>query len=214
MNKMLMDQILTKSISKTLASFFLAFAMSQNVAAQDKPRMTMKTYSVVSAFELPPWSAGFDILETSEIFRNEGKAEAGHNFFIWEAIPKGESFEDWTKLFGLTAENPLNGDLERFANGQVNQYQTACDNPAVQFSDTTPNTKKLFVVYCPSYKDRPETGEVAFFNMQLIDNTLVKNYFHVLVPKFDLSDANALPLSSEEMIRILTNIGSLKLITQ
>jgi hypothetical protein len=181
--------------------------------AQSEPKMLFKTFSVTSSFALPPWSSNEDLTKTSEIFREQGKSGAGHELFIWETTPKGDSFEDWTKLYAITAEYPLTGDLEEYANGQISRFAGACEKSAVQFSRTTPNTVKLFVVYCESYKERPDTGEIAFFNMQLRNKTLVKNYFHIRVPKFTLKDLSEFPLSAEDIANSVSRVAALRLLS-
>ena len=181
--------------------------------AQSEPKMLVKTFSVNSSFALPPWSSNEDLTKTSEIFREQRKNGAGLELFVWETIPKGESFEDWTKLYAITAEYPLTGDLEKYANGQVNRIAGACENSTVQFSRTTPETVKLFVVYCESYKERPDTGEIAFFNMQLRNKTLVKNYFHIRVPKFKIENFSGFPLSAEDIAKNVSRVAALRLLS-
>jgi hypothetical protein len=181
--------------------------------AQSEPKMLVKTFSVNSSFAPPPWSSNEDLIKTSEISREQGKSGSGHELFIWETIPKGESFEDWTKLYAITAEYPLTGDLEKYANGQVNRITGACEKSAVQFSRTTPETVKLFVVYCESYKERPGTGEIAFFNMQLRNKTLVKNYFHIRVPKFQIENFSEFPLSAEDIANSVSRVAALRLLS-
>ncbi len=172
----------------------------------------MRTFSVLTSFALPPWSSGANIDETSETFRQQGPSGAGHEIFIWEAIPKGESFENWSKLYAMSAEYPLNGDLENYAHGQVDRFDNACENLAVQFSRTTPDNIKLFVVYCESYKERPDVGEVAVFNMQLHNETLVKNYIHVRVPKFKLDNLSEFPLSENDLLNMVLRVSALQIV--
>ncbi|MEM7279295.1 MAG: hypothetical protein AAF385_14350 [Pseudomonadota bacterium] len=179
--------------------------------AQESPKITMQTFSVVTSFALPPWSSEDDLVETSEISRQQGPSSAGHDIFIWETIPKGESFENWSKLYAISAEYPLNGDLENYANVQASRFNDACERSVVQFSRTTPDNVKLFVVHCGSYKARPEIGEIAIINMQLQDETLVKNYFHVRVPKFNLDNAAEFPLGADEILKMFLSVSALRL---
>ncbi len=186
----------------------LALLGATCVMAEERSTITMKTFSVVSKIAPPPWATGRDF---GELFRDEGTTTSGHKFFIWEAIPSGEKFDNWTRLYAITAENPSNGEIDDYVNGQINRFSEACSDVAVQFSETTPPNQKIFIVYCEAYKDRPELGEVAFLNMQLVNQTLVKNYLHIRGPKFQIRNASHAPFPMEQMRDAIYRVGQLKL---
>ena len=182
----------------------------QNAMGKELPQITMKTYSVVSVFNLPPWSSETDIEKGSEVFRDEGRAVGGHKLFIWEAIPKGETFQQWTKLYALTAEHSLSGSITNYVENILDRGTRNCSNSATQFSRTTRPTTKLFIFYCESYKDQPNLGEVSFFNVQLINKTLVKNYLHVRVPSFSLEKPSEFPMKSDELLNNIKSVAALR----
>ncbi|MEM9999835.1 MAG: hypothetical protein AAF940_03040 [Pseudomonadota bacterium] len=190
----------------------LALFAVTSVLAQEQTKITMKTFSVVSSFAPPPWANGPDVVAVSELHQNQGTTPTGGIFFIWEAIPKGEKFEDWTTLYAVTAETPLNGDVTAYMNGQINLFSEACTDVAVQISNSTLPNQEIFLIFCESYKDRPELGEVAFFNMQLVNQTLVKNYLHYRRQSFSIQDASEPPFPLEQMRDAIYRVGQLRIV--
>lgn len=173
--------------------------------------MVMETFSVISQFNLPPWTTAQNFGESAEIFRDQGEIAKGHDLFIWEAIPKGESFDSWSKLYAITAEYAMTGELEQYVNGQINRSADTCENISHQFFDATPSSAMLFIVICDSYKDQPETGEISILNMQILNKTLVKNYIHIRGPKFSLDKIDEYPAPVDEIERLLKYMNALRL---
>ena len=193
-----------------LAVLFTPFLALCAYAQSDVP-VVMRTFTVVSQFSLPPWSAHDNIGETSKIFRDQGKSESGNDYFIHEMIPSDESFDAWTRLYAITAETPISGDLQAYANGQVNVYVRHCTNAASHFFPNIPEHAKLFLTFCEGYKNNPTVGEISVFNMQIKNETLVKNYITVRVPAFKLSDG-ALPLNDADFQTYVDLVWGLRLI--
>jgi len=197
-----------------LVAIALFALLPHRAAIADEPtEMVMRTFSVISVFWHPPWSADDEsFLEESQIFRNQTKTEEGTDFFIWETIPKGESFGSWSKLYAINAEYPITGEFKRYVTRQVGIYESACSDSQVLFFDEKAEFSRTFIVYCASYREEPELGELAFFSMKLLDQTLVKNYYHVRVPSFDLENTDNLPLSLEEVVGNFEHVRALRVL--
>ncbi|WP_299732243.1 hypothetical protein [uncultured Tateyamaria sp.] len=188
----------------------------QTLLAPNSPEMFLKTFSVIAGFALPPWSSRESLtpgssFTDSEVFQDQRYIGDDHEMGIWEMIPKGETFDNWTKLYAVTAENALTGNLDTYVQGQINYYTDICQTTVVRFPKKEPDIGAQFAIYCDSYKSDPDTGEVGFFNMQLKDETLVKNFYHIRMPSFDLSDPKKLPLNATEAWTAAAHVAVLEL---
>lgn len=173
--------------------------------------MTMRTFNVVSVYAPPPWSTGASILKDTKVFSEGVKSPDGTKVFIWEAIPKDQSFENWTNLYALSAAYPIFGTLDSYFQGSVGQFTSACSDTRVEVFNKFEDTSISFVVLCGSYKNDPKTGEVAFFTMRLKDRTLVKNYYHVRVPSYKVTSSAKTPLPQAEVVALAMRVHSLEL---
>ncbi len=180
-------------------------------AAQEIPRLTLRTFDVVSSFAAPPWVTGPDLVAQAEVFQDQGPTPNGTQKFIFETIRKGEVFEDWGMLYALSAEAGLTGDVQDYVGGQVAAFTDACTRAVPQAIPRAPAGVFLFVVYCAEYKARPGVGEVAFFNMQMKHGTLVKNYLHIRVPAFTLDPLAGLELTREQLVGGVQAVAPLQL---
>ncbi len=170
-------------------AFLLAFPPGiLSAQDSDQPDLVYATrlFDTVLTYAPPPWVTTREEAGNVETFRNQAKTENGTDFFIMEFIPKGESFDDWHQLYAIYAETPLEGSLEGYRNGQIQIYLNACTDTTWQISDPMPGTATLFIIYRPSYTERPEQGEVAIFSMMRAGKTLVKNYYHMRLPAFSV----------------------------
>ncbi len=179
--------------------------------AQEIPRITMKTLNVVSSFAAPPWTTTGDLLTQAEVFQDEVETANGTRKMIFETIRKGESFDNWGMLYAISAESGLDGDLIDYVGGQIQGFAAACETAQPQAVPGTPVGVMLFVIYCTQYNDRPGVGEVAFFNMQMKDGTLVKNYLHIRVPSFTLDPLTGMELSAQQLQGGVQAVSALQL---
>lgn len=177
---------------------------------------SIRLFDTVLAYAPPPWVTTPEDVANVETFRNQVKTQNGTEAFVLEFIPKGESFEDWSRLYAVFAETPLDGTLEGYRNGQFQTYLNACTDAMWQISTSTPEDVTLFSVFCPSYKNDPATGEVAVFAMLMHEKTLVKNYYHMRVPAYRLEDLQGapgdIPLPVDEVRRAMIAISRAQLV--
>ena len=108
----------------------------------------------------------------------------------------------------LRLKSPLTGRLKPHVDQQIAIYKNACSNHKVQNYKSSKNAA-IFVIYCESYKGA-SIGEVAFFKVQLTDRTLVKNYYHIRVPRYSLSSGKV-PLSQQQQKEGLAAVSRLTL---
>jgi hypothetical protein len=173
--------------------------------------LRIETGEVFVLLNKPTWHQGGDLSESSEIYADQGMAPQGHSFLIREAIPKGESFEDWSQLFAVTIEHPLDGELDGYLGGLVANYESACDHLIYQQSRTTPPNVRMISFFCGQEKAEPNRGEVAFFTMVMEGDVLVKNYHHIRVPTFR-PDQDELGVTMDQIVTTIRSIGALQVL--
>ena len=193
----------------------LLTALFYTSSVQSEPRditISIPTFSVTSEFKAPPWASSSGPLASSNLFEDEGTSNLGTRYYIWEAIPKDENFENWSQLFAMTAETPMDGDVEGYMNGQINVYSNNCWNVGHYVTRVRKDNARLFVLFCGRYKNGQAKGEVAFFHMQLHNRTLIKNYYHIRVEPYSLNEIDHnYPLNDSEMSEAIKAVSFLEI---
>ena len=196
-----------------IATVIALVTLSGPVLAQDYIPLSMRTFSVTTIVNAPPWVTSLDDLEHLEVFREQKKIMSGKSeFFVWESVPHGEDFDDWSKLYGVTAQYPAEFSLDFYYNAFLKVYDENCEGILVQELSTTPDDFKLFVIACGRDKTNPETGDVGFFRMAMKNKTMVTNMYHVRVRPFETKGMTNLPMSILAMAYSLSVISKLQLV--
>ncbi|MBB5517103.1 hypothetical protein FHS89_003147 [Rubricella aquisinus] len=173
--------------------------------------LRVETDRVFVLMNKPTWHQGGDLSQSSETYADEGVTAQGRHYLIREAIPKGESFDDWSQLFAVTIEHPLDGELDGYLGGLVANYENACDHLVYQQSRTTPPNVRMISFFCGQEKAEPNRGEVAFFTMMMTGDVLVKNYHHIRVPTFR-PDRDELGVTMDEIVTTIRSLGALQVL--
>ncbi len=198
-----------------LATCLTSPIQAQTAADESKITYLIRLFDTVLTYAPPPWVTSLEHISDAETFRDQGQTSNGTKAFLLEFIPKGESFEAWSQLYGIWAETPLSDPLDAYRNGQIQTYQDACIAPQWRMSAAMADNRSLFTVFCPQYKSDPNMGEVAFFSMILRGQTLVKTYYHIRVPAFSLGDLSkpgvALPISNDQIDKAMWTIEQARL---
>ena len=190
-----------------------SFCASPVLAQETLPVYLVQIFDTVAKYSPPPWINSPESLGDSETFRNQVETVNGTNAFVLEYIPKGESFEDWSELYAIFGETPLLGDVQGYRDAHIQGYANACSEVHWQGSNTTPPNTELFIVYCPSYIDRPEVGEISTVVMMMKGETLVKNYYHKRVPAFEYTPGGEqIMIYMNEIMDALVGLDRLEMI--
>ncbi|WP_425037852.1 hypothetical protein [Primorskyibacter sp. S187A] len=172
------------------------------------------TFGFVTQTQLPAWASVNAPLDRAKVSRDQGKNAQGRDVYIWELIPKSESFDAWTKLYAVYVERPLKPNVEGYAGGEIKRYDRACTSSYVQiFEEVTPDAA-LFVVFCGAYRNDPETGEVVLYHMQMRGDVLVKHYYHQRVPAYEATAEGltaGLPLPEQDIVEMYRTVAQLRL---
>ena len=175
----------------------------------------INVYEASVAYPGPSWVSSADYLDQVEVNREKH----GPNFLL-QYIPKGEKFEDWSKMLTVSAHYVPKADklnLSQMAVGGFQALMRACgrDNFKIQRIAKGENTV-TFAMYCASTPYGPvrtaygpDTGEVILKNLHRYKDTYIEVYESWRGPKFDLEDETTWPVSRatlDETIRKFAHI--------
>ncbi len=173
--------------------------------------IVMRTLDVTASFPAPPWTDKSTIARDSESQRSRALTDSGTDILARLYVPKGESFEDWSEIYGIEAETPLRGSAMGHRDNAARQYQKDCTNavlaPVVQSTE-----RQVFILLCPAFMETPDTGEIAVMVFSKYDETLLKVFYQKRVPAFDLSNHASLPSTEAEMKTLVRYLNQAHLV--
>lgn len=193
-----------------LALFFCLFAS----VAQAEPKTVIKLFDLTAQFQTPPWAGEtLDTALESQVSRQQVRTDYGTQLFLFEFIPKDQSFDAWTELYAISAETPVDAPAERFREIQISIYQNACQAPKFQLLQTDASQVMLLAL-CDSYSDNPDQGEIAVLSFVKRRQTLVKHYYHKRGPAFAPDNPETWPLSISQIRDHAKRLNALILIPE
>lgn len=147
------------------------------VHAEEVPTIlqTIKLYEAVLRFPAPIW------VKTKEQMGDfKASQHQENNSFVLEQIPKAQSFDDWSNMYGVYAWYLPEYDLKRFANESINALAMGCAAQAKIVALEAEKDTLLMVFQCPQLVEplarTGKTVESVFLFMGQVDNTFVKVY--------------------------------------
>ncbi|MEP1537593.1 MAG: hypothetical protein ABJQ34_16595 [Paracoccaceae bacterium] len=171
----------------------------------------MRTLDVTASFPAPPWTEKTRIARETESNWTRALSDSGTDVLARTYVPKGESFENWSQIYGIEAETPLLGSAMGHRDDAARLYQQDCQNavlaPVVQTSE-----RQVFILLCPSFMETPDTGEIAVMVYSKYDETLLKVFYQRRVPAFDLSNQASLPSTEAEMKTLVRYLNQAHLV--
>ena len=189
----------------------IAAGVALPAIAQEATPIVVRTFTSVAVMQAPPWTTGEQAAAESEVNRQQGQVSETTQAYLLEFIPKGEEFDNWSELYALRAETPLEGSAEGFRNGLVNRITSVCTDGSFQLLHSTENSE-IFATFCPRYKDNPVQGEVAVFKLIFDGETLVQNYYHKRGPAFSDKDTASLPIAMQDLRAVISRIDQFHLV--
>lgn len=163
----------------------LVFAASFAVSAQSQYdgytlTQSIKIYDAIVEFPPPSWYRGKGSLDFSEIHKQQSGPQ-----FVLEHIPKGERFEDWSRMYTLrgTYIGPQQHvPLENYVSSGIAPYAQACgrENLFVQGVVRDGNSQTI-VIYCQNSPHGPKgigyghgVGAISLVRFFAVKHTLLK----------------------------------------
>ena len=164
--------------------------------ADDK--IVMQTLDVSTSVPAPPWTQTARIAAETESRRQKSLSLRGTDTFVRAYVPKGQSFEQWSERYEVTAETPVVGDAEDHRNEVAIRYRQSCLNAVLAPVLQTPQ-RQVYIMFCPSFVDDPEVGELVISVTERRNETVVGVNYLQRVPAFDISDRETFPRTRAEI---------------
>jgi len=197
----------------------LAFCISPSQAAEafnpDKINQVINIFDAVVQYPAPGWQQTMKPLSESEMYRDQKGPS-----FIFEQIPKSESFEAWTQLYAIHgAYLPKVGNLtiKKYANLNMDGFIQACGQQNIAITKLEDSAKALTIIlFCAASPNGsaklgygPDKGEIALMTFRRQDNTFIKIYHEWRGQNFTATDNATWPVTPavlNEMIRRFKSI--------
>lgn len=162
----------------TLVSAMLVCAMLVPVAhAEDAPQIiqTIPLYEAFLRFPTPIWIKGKEQMGDVKMTHHQEK-----NSFTLEQIPKAQSFEDWSNLYGVYAWYLPEYDMKRFVDESLNALSLGCKEQVKFVPIDASEGSTILVAQCPLLADElvksGKSVESSFLFMGQVGHTFVKVY--------------------------------------
>ncbi len=180
---------------KSLILALLGAALFSSAALAESASITMRTYSVITVIDPPPWRKSNDFMAHMEVSRRENNGT-----FFFEMIPKGESFENWSELYAILAMRNQRRPLKHYAELLISKYERECEDIYTLYSPNNSRKSFEFSIACSKDKSNPRYGEIAAFHLKRENSTLVSHYYHKRYKPFKLRQ-NAWPVNDTDTWR-------------
>jgi len=199
---------------RIVLSGLLALCTSSSQAAEafspDKFNQVINIFDAAVQYPSPGWQQTMKPFSESEVYRDQKGPS-----FIFEQIPKGESFEAWTQLYAVHgAYLPKAGNLtiKKYANLNMDGYIQSCGRENISISKLEDSTNALTIIlFCAASPNGPtnlgygaDKGEISLMTFRRQDSTFIKIYHEWRGKTFNAADNSTWPVTSaalNEMIR-------------
>ncbi len=164
-----------------------------------------RVYDAVVSYPAPSWYQGKDPLNMSENYRNQ---QGPH--FVLEQIPKGESFERWTRMYAVSGTYVGKGrtvPIDAFIDATVAGYVQMCGRENLAYSPLAQDqNSRTLLLYCQESSMGqagigygPGIGEIALIRFFVVKNTLLKVYQEWRGKAFLARDESSWPVARSEV---------------
>lgn len=186
------------------------FSHAKNNFNPDKFTLVINIFEAVVQYPAPSWFTSTQVFDQVEIYRKRD----GWQFLI-EFIPKGESFEAWSKMLALRGYY-LPGDkkipIPVLANPITQMLFKVCGAKNIAYQEVTMTDQEAtYVMFCTSspgglsqFGYGPDVGEILLKSVRRQDDTYIEIYHEWRGKRFNVDDPQTWPASPDtikEMIR-------------
>ena len=110
-------------VASLVCVFFVGLVKQVQAQEAEDLTQTVRLYEGVLAFPAPIWINSKEELGDFQLFRNQSK-----NSFSLEQIPKKQSFENWSNLYGTYGWYLPDYTMKRFVAESINALAIGCQN--------------------------------------------------------------------------------------
>lgn len=217
----------SQAVIKTFLFIFLislhpAHGQEETILEGLKVTQTTNIFDAEISYPPPIWQKKADgMIKESEVYRKQNGAH-----YIFEQIPKGETFDNWTKLYAVTgyfSPKIMTSHLATLSDATTENFLKLCgyDNLAKQsLSETTDEI--TYVLYCENSSKQPtnvidgdklygsEIGEIGLFTFRIVNKTFISIYHEWRGLAFIKEDPKTWPVSVAELTTMLKRFESIK----
>ena len=175
----------------------------------EKFNQVINIFDAVVIFPAPSWQTSMTPFAESELFRNQKGP-----VFIFEQIPKGESFEAWSQLYavhGAYLPKADNLTIKKYANLNMEGFIQSCGRQNISITKLKDSasvlTILLFCAASPHGQSKlgygPDKGEIALMTFRRQDDTFIKIYHEWRGKKFAAADESTWPVAPAVLNEII-----------
>ncbi|XPV77570.1 MAG: hypothetical protein ACNI27_06560 [Desulfovibrio sp.] len=135
---------------------------------------TVHLYDGILDYPNPHWVESKDDLDKMQVYQSQTK-----NAFTLEIIPKSQSFESWTNLYGVYAYKLPDYDINRFILESKQALKLGCGGDA-EFECIEADNGMIITFHCPQlgepFVTHGRDSECGFLFIGQVGKTFVKVY--------------------------------------
>jgi|TARA_B110000908_G_scaffold100802_1_gene118856 hypothetical protein len=176
-------------------SVFIGLTLATGALAQNNEiEIKLGRYTITAP--TPGWNSNGHAKE----FSNKGETPRGVKFEIFELIPAGETFGNWSELWAVFVEHNLASDKDVYLRDVRRSYLAVCGeiaNAGPIISDG--DGYIVLVIHCPFLIGNPKMGQMSVLYLQYTGSSWVRMYHEARGPAYDPMDTSSWPLSREKV---------------
>ncbi|MGJ3261171.1 MAG: hypothetical protein ACFE0S_16350 [Rhodospirillales bacterium] len=197
----------------TLFVFFhLIPAAAGDQAGADKTGREIDVFDTAVRYPAPSWQDK-PRQGASEINRREEDAS-----FVLEQIPKGDTFEDWSKLYAVHGQLAPSLEFPTYVNRSVGVFLRVCGKENFKFKPLQKaESTFLILIMCedsPNGKDLagygPGVGEITLMAMARPYDTFIKVYHHWRGESFSTADKSSWPVTPDKLNMMMARFKNIE----
>ncbi len=197
--------------------FSLPCQAADDVKITDLNKITqlINIFGSTVKYPIPSWYKVGKSPSQSEYYRNQQS-----NQFVFEQIPKGDKFENWTRLYavhGMTFPKEKDFPLKSYVYSSVIPFVQICGKENIEMQNIFETSiSKTYLLVCQNSPLAPKgsgygkgIGEVGLFRIFKSQNTFVKVYQEWRGKNFKINDKSTWPVSDEELVTMIKRFGNI-----
>lgn len=177
--------------------------------------ITINLFDAVAVFPPPSWQVTPKISEEHEMHR-----QSAGNQFILEFIPKGESFESWTKMHAVYAIKTPRLGFDKFVELSIQPFRRACGVDNLEEREVKrEESSVLLMILCTDSPEGPSKfgygegiGEVTLMWLGHLKETKIKVYQHWRGDAYSADDADTWPVGGAVFSRSVDEFKGIRMI--